>query len=83
MSAFRDYDVIVTRTGLAPGRLAPSDRFDHIEVVSVEDLEVVLFWDVPARVTGRMEASLRDDLQRLESEEFIARWSAVDSDDGY
>ncbi|MDP4604082.1 MAG: hypothetical protein NWQ82_02900 [Solirubrobacteraceae bacterium] len=83
MSAFRDYDVIVTRTGLAPGRLAPSDRFDHIEVVSVEDLEVVLFWDVPARVTGRMEASLRDDLQRLESEEFIARWSAVTSEDDY
>ena len=83
MSAFRDYDVIVTRTGLAPGRLAPSDRFDHIEVVSVEDLEVVLFWDVPARVTGRMEASLRDDLQRLESEEFIAPWSAVTSEDDY
>ncbi|MCX6371297.1 MAG: hypothetical protein NTZ58_08620 [Solirubrobacterales bacterium] len=83
MSAFRDYDVIVTRTGIAPGRLAPSDRFDHIEVVSVEDLEVVLFWDVPARATGRMEASLRDDLQRLESEEFIARWSAVTSEDDY
>ena len=83
MSAFRDYDVIVTRTGLAPGRLAASDRFDHIEVVSVEDLEVVLFWDVPARSTGRMEASLRDDLQRLASEEFIARWSAVESDEDY
>ena len=83
MSASRDYDVIVTRTGLAPGLLAASDRFDHIAVVSVEELEVVLFWDVPARATGRMEASLRDDLQRLESDEFIARWSAVESDEDY
>lgn len=83
MTASRNYDVIVTRTGLAPGLLAASDRFDHIEVVSVEELEVVLFWDVPARATGRMEAALRDDLQRLESDEFIARWSAVESEDDY
>ena len=83
MTAFRDYDVIVTRTGIAPGRLAAADRFDHIEVVSVADLEVVRFWDVPARATGRMEASLREDLQRLESDEFISRWSAVESEDDY
>ena len=83
MTAFRDYDVIVPRTGIAPGRLAAADRFDHIEVVSVADLEVVLFWDVPARATGRMEASLREDLQRLESDEFISRWSAVESEDDY
>ena len=36
-----------------------------------------------SRATGRMEASLRDDLQRLESDEFIARWSAVESDEDY
>lgn len=83
MTASRNYDVIVTRTGITPGRLASADRFDHVEVVSVEDLEVVLFWDVSARATGRMEAALRDDLQRLESDEFIARWSAVESEDDY
>jgi hypothetical protein len=83
MTAFRDYDVIVRRTGIAPGRLASADRFDHVEVVSVEDLEVVLFWDVQGRATGRMEAALRDDLQRLDSDEFIARWSAVESEDDY
>ncbi|MSX02129.1 MAG: hypothetical protein F2813_03100 [Actinobacteria bacterium] len=83
MSAAREYDVIVTRTGIAPGRLASSDRYDHIEVVGVDDLEVVLFWDVPGRATGKMEAALRSDLQRMEAEEFIARWSAVESEDDY
>ena len=59
------------------------DRSDHIEVVGTDDLEVVLFWDVPARSTGKMEAALRDDLQRLSAEEFIARWNAVEGEDDY
>ena len=83
MTAARSYDVIVTRTGIAPGRLAPADRFDHIEVVGIDDLEVVLFWDVPARATGKMEAALRDDLQRLSAAEFIARWNSVEGEDDY
>ncbi len=83
MTAARAFEVIVRRTGLAPGRLAPADRYDHIEVVAVDELEVVLFWDVAARATGRMEAALREDLRRLSSEEFIARWTAVEGEDDY
>ena len=83
MTASRAYEGIVMRTGIVPGRLAPPDRFDHIEVVGTDDLEVVLFWDVPARSTGKMEAALRDDLQRLSAEEFIARWNAVEGEDDY
>jgi len=64
-----------------PGRLAAPDRVDHIEVVGLDDFEVVLFWDVHARDTGRMEAALRADLERLEADEFLARWAAVDSAD--
>ena len=52
MRAKAAYELTVTRTGRAPGRLAAPDRVDHIEVVSVDDLEVVLFWDVPGRDTG-------------------------------
>ena len=46
MRAKAAYELTVTRTGRAPGRLAAPDRVDHIEVVSLDDLEVVLFWDV-------------------------------------
>ena len=81
MSASRRYEVSVTRTGLAPGRLAAPDRFDHIEVISLDDMEVVLFWDVPARETARMEAALREELARMDETEFLARWSAVVSPD--
>ena len=81
MSASRSYEVKVTRTGLAPGRLAAPDRFDLVEVVSLDDMEVVLFWDVPARDTARMEAALREELARMGDEEFLSRWSAVVSPD--
>ncbi|MBU3674953.1 MAG: hypothetical protein FGM34_07910 [Solirubrobacteraceae bacterium] len=81
MSASRRYEVKVTRTGLAPGRLAAPGRFDLIEVVSLDDMEVVLFWDVAARDTARMEAALREELARMGEEEFLARWSAVVSPD--
>lgn len=81
MRAKAAYELTVTRTGHAPGRLAARDRVDHIEVVGLDDLEVVLFWDVRARDTGRMEAALRADLERLDAGEFLARWSAVESAD--
>ena len=76
MSAARSYEVKVPRAGLAPGRLSPG-RFDLVEVISLEDMEVVLFWDVPARDTTRMEAALREELARMGEEEFLSRWSAV------
>ncbi len=79
MRAKAAYELTVTRTGRAPGRLAAQGRVDHIEVVSLDDLEVVLFWDVHARDTGRMEAALRADLERLEPGEFLARWATVES----
>jgi hypothetical protein len=78
MRAKAAYELTVTRTGLAPGRLASPDRFDHIELVRLEDLEPVLFWDVPARETGRVEAALRADLERLDADDFLSSWAAFD-----
>lgn len=78
MEARAAYQLIVTRTGRAPVLLAAPDRVDHIEVVDTEDLEVVLFWDVPARATQRIEAELRSDLDTLDADEFFARWAAFD-----
>ncbi len=81
VSAARSYEVKVTRAGIAPGRLASPGRFDLVEVISLEDMEVVLFWDVPARETARMEAALREELARMGEGEFLSRWSAVVSPD--
>jgi hypothetical protein len=78
MDARTAYELIVTRTGRAPSVLASPDRVDHIEVVDNEDLEVVLFWDVPVRATQRIEAELRADLDALDADEFYARWAAFD-----
>jgi hypothetical protein len=50
---------------------------DHIEVVDIDDGEVVLFWDRPAHAASRMARALREELQQLEADEFMARWSAV------
>ena len=78
MDARTAYQLIVTRTGRTPSVLAAPDRVDHIEVVDNDDLEVVLFWDVPARATQRIEAELRADLDTLDADEFYARWAVFD-----
>jgi hypothetical protein len=77
--ANRAYRLIVTRQGRAPAMLADAERMDHIEVVDIDGGEVVLFWDRPAHAASRMARALREELQQLEADEFIARWSAVES----
>ncbi|TMM18623.1 MAG: hypothetical protein E6F96_05900 [Actinobacteria bacterium] len=79
MKANRAYRLIVTREGRAPALLADAGRIDHIEVVGIDDGEVVLFWDRPAHLAARMARVLREELSQLEADEFLARWSAVES----
>ena len=71
MRANRAYHLIVSRDH----PLAPSDRYDRIEIVSIDDGEVVLYWDVPAKDGAKLLRALRTDLAGLEAEEFIVRWS--------
>jgi hypothetical protein len=78
MRANRAYRLIVTRAGKAPALLADAERMDHIEVVDIDGGEVVLFWDRPAHAASVMARALREELQQLEAEEFLARWSTVD-----
>ena len=78
MKANRVYRLIVTREGRTPALLADAGRFDHIEVVGIDDGEVVLFWDRPAHAASRMARTLREELYELEADEFLARWSAVE-----
>jgi hypothetical protein len=79
MKANRAYRLIVTRAGRAPALLADAERIDHLEIVEIDGGEVVLFWDRPAHAASRMARVLREELSRLEADEFIARWSAVEA----
>jgi hypothetical protein len=78
MKASHAYRLIVTRGGIAPALLADSTRADHIEVVEIDSGEVVLFWDRPPQAASKLARMLREDLARLQAEEFIAHWSTVE-----
>jgi hypothetical protein len=79
MRANRAYELIVTRGGRTPALLADARRADHVEIVNIDDGEVVLFWDRPPQAASRLARALRDDLSLLDAEEFLARWSTVES----
>jgi hypothetical protein len=74
MRANRAYHLIHTRGSLRPALLAGDERLDLIEVVSIDDGEVTLFWELPARAATRMLRGLRTDLASLSAEAFIGRW---------
>ena len=78
MKAKAAYRLILTRGGRAPALLADAQRVDHVELVDIDDGEVVLFWDLPPQAASRRARELREELGRLEAEEFLARWSTVD-----
>ena len=78
MKANRAFELIVSRGGLEPAFLADPERLDRIEVVSFDDGEVVLFWELPAKQAARLLKSLRTDLATLNSEEFISTWEGRD-----
>jgi hypothetical protein len=79
--ANRAYELIVSRGGLEPAFLADPDRLDRIEVVSIDDGEVVLYWDLPAKEASRLVKTLRSDLVSMDSMEFIRTWEGADESD--
>jgi len=80
MRANRAYELIHTRGSLGPARLAGDERLDLVEIVSIDDGEVQLFWELPARRAITVLRLLRTDLATLDAQEFIERWRAVDED---
>jgi hypothetical protein len=78
MKANRAYDLIVSRGGIEPAFLANPGRLDRVEVVSVDDGEVVLYWDLPAKRAAKLTRALRADLASLDAHEFIATWNGAD-----
>jgi hypothetical protein len=75
MRANRAFHLIVSRERLEPAFMARPERQDRIEVVSIDDGEVVLFWELPAKPAAKLAKALRTDLAGLDADEFIARWN--------
>ena len=82
MKANREYEVIVTRGGIAPAMLADPDRVDHIEVLEIASGEVVLFWDLYPHQTGRMSRAMKSDLAQMEGDEFVEKWQRYEAGAG-
>jgi len=79
VKANRAFHLIVSREGLEPAFMADRARLDRIEVVSIDDGEVVLYWDLPAKQATRLLKELRADLVGLDADEFVARWEGADA----
>jgi hypothetical protein len=78
MKANRAYHLIVSRAGREPAFMADRHRIDRIEVVSIDDHETVLYWELPAKQASRLLKALRADLVGLDAEEFVALWEGAD-----
>ncbi|HUA70145.1 MAG TPA: hypothetical protein VMA96_03660 [Solirubrobacteraceae bacterium] len=81
MKANRLYHLIVSREGREPAFLSDPDRTDRIEVVSVDDGEVILYWDVEPKQASKLLKLLRVDLASLDAEEFFDKWLDADAED--
>jgi hypothetical protein len=79
--ANRAYHLIVARGGLGPAFLAGEERLDRVEVVSIDDGEVVMFWVLAAKPAARLLRGLRTDLAGLEADAFFEKWQATGQDD--
>jgi hypothetical protein len=79
MKANRAFELIVSRGGLEPAFLADPERLDRIEVVSIDDGEVTLFWELPAKRAAKLLKALRTDLVALEADRFIEVWEERDA----
>lgn len=81
MKANRAYHLIVSREGIEPAFFADHDRVDRVEVISVDDGEVVFFWNLPAKRAARLLKELRADLASMEAGEFFDKWVGADAED--
>jgi hypothetical protein len=61
--------------------MATDARLDRIEIVSIDDGEVVLFWEVPAKLASRLLRELRGDLATMDADAFIDKWTGADAED--
>ena len=78
MRANRAFELLVTREDPRPSPLVDPDSIERIEVVSIDDGETLLFWEVPAREGVRLLRRLRRDLAGLDRDAFLREWDGAD-----
>jgi len=81
MRANRAYELIVKRGGREPVFMSDRHRTDRIEIVSVDDGEVILYWNLAAKDAAKLLKLLRADLVTLEAEDFFDKWLDADWED--
>ncbi|MBV9943016.1 MAG: hypothetical protein JO262_12875 [Solirubrobacterales bacterium] len=81
MKANRAYQLIVSRGGREPAFLSDPSRTDRIEVVSVDDGEVILYWNLAAKQASKLLKMLRADLISLQADEFFDKWLDADAEE--
>ena len=81
MKANRAYELIVSRGGREPAFMSDPNRTDRIEIVSIDDGEVILYWNLAAKDASKLLKLLRADLVNLDAEEFFDKWLDADAED--
>ena len=81
MRANRAYELIISRGGREPAFMSDPNRTDRIEVVSVAEGEVILYWNLPPKDASKLLKLLRTDLVSLDAEEFFDKWLDADWED--
>jgi hypothetical protein len=81
MRANRAYELIISRGGREPAFMSDPNRTDRIEVVSIAEGEVILYWNLPAKDAAKLLKMLRGDLISLDAEEFFDKWLDADAEE--
>lgn len=75
MKAVNELRLHHRRGGRGPAFMAAPDRVDQLEIIEIASGEIVLFWDLAPRDAARRARVMTEDLQTLETIDFLAKWS--------
>ena len=81
MRANRAYELIISRGGREPAFMSDPNRTDRVEVVSIAEGEVILYWELPPKDASKLLKLLRADLVSLDAEEFFDKWLDADAEE--
>jgi len=78
VKANRVYHLTVSRGGREPRFLAGRGRTDRVEVTSIDDGELILYFKLEPKRAARLVRQLREEMASLEAEEFRSLWDGAD-----